>query len=75
MIKRVGLVFGGSVLLQGRPNRKILARSVQLIGPVEGWVVWGWLLIFKFHRVFSSYVSIPAFARGDQFHRLSVGDS
>lgn len=27
-----------------------------------------WLLIFKFHRVFSSYVFIPAFAQEDQFH-------
>lgn len=28
----------------------------------------GWPLIFKFHRVFSSYGFIPAFAQEDQFH-------
>jgi len=31
-----------------------------------------WLLIFRFHKGFSSYLYIPAFAWADQIHLLSV---
>lgn len=67
MVKGFGLVFGGFVFLQGRPNLKMLA-NVWGGKPSRFWGSVGWLLIFKFHRVFLSYVFIPAFVQGDQFH-------
>lgn len=40
----------------------------RIVKPGRLVVCMGWSLIFKFHRVFSSYGFIPAFAREDQFH-------
>lgn len=50
------------------PTEKYRPGSAMVVAPVGLIEDSRWSLIFKFHRVFSSYVHIPAFARGDQFH-------
>lgn len=57
------------------PTEKMRASGLRVSEPGGCVCILGWQLILKFHRVFSSYGVIPAFAQGDQFHRLPARDS
>lgn len=68
-------MFGRSVFLPGHPNQKMQAGVLVGSEPGRFNFIVQWPLIFKFYSVFSYSVFVPAFAQGDQFHRLSLRDS